>query len=45
MNISPHTKLMDLHGKVAIVTGGSVGIGFGISYRLAEAGAHVIIAA
>lgn len=45
MNITPHNKLMDLTDKVAIVTGGSVGIGFGISYRLAEAGVHVIIAA
>ncbi|MEM3208856.1 MAG: SDR family NAD(P)-dependent oxidoreductase [Candidatus Micrarchaeaceae archaeon] len=37
-------KLLDLTGKVAIVTGGAIGIGFGISYRLAEAGATVVIA-
>lgn len=33
-----------LTGKVAIVTGGAVGIGYGIAYRLAEAGAQVVIA-
>ncbi len=44
MNIISHTNLLDLAGKIAIVTGGSVGIGFGISYRLAEAGATVVIA-
>lgn len=37
-------ELLDLKGKRAIVTGGAVGIGFGISYRLAEAGAQVLIA-
>ncbi|MFH0873610.1 MAG: SDR family oxidoreductase [Candidatus Komeilibacteria bacterium] len=37
-------QLTDLSGKTAIVTGGAVGIGFGISYRLAEAGANVVIA-
>lgn len=37
-------SLMDLSGKTAIVTGGAMGIGYGISYRLAEAGAKVIIA-
>lgn len=36
-------KLLDLTGKTAIVTG-AVGIGFGIAYRLAEAGANVMIA-
>lgn len=44
MNILPNNKLLDLSGKTAIVTGGSLGIGFGISSRLAEAGAKVIIA-
>ena len=37
-------ELLNLSGKRAIVTGGAVGIGYGISYRLAEAGAQVIIA-
>lgn len=40
----PINTLMNLSGKTAIVTGGALGIGFGIAYRLAEAGAYVIIA-
>lgn len=38
------SNLLDLSGKVAIVTGGAVGIGLGIVNRLAEAGASVMIA-
>ncbi|MBU4036583.1 MAG: SDR family NAD(P)-dependent oxidoreductase, partial [Proteobacteria bacterium] len=37
-------QLMNLEGKVAIVTGGALGIGEAISMRLAEAGASVLIA-
>lgn len=37
-------ELLNLSDKTAIVTGGARGIGFGISYRLAEAGARVLIA-
>lgn len=41
---TPLNKLFDLSGKVAIVTGGAVGIGLGIVDRLSEAGAAVMIA-
>lgn len=43
-NLIPNSKLLDLTGKTAIVTGGALGIGFGIALRLAEAGASVVIA-
>ncbi|MFA6278536.1 MAG: SDR family NAD(P)-dependent oxidoreductase [Candidatus Paceibacterota bacterium] len=38
------SECMDLSEKVAIVTGGAMGIGFAIASRLAEAGAKVLIA-
>jgi 2-deoxy-D-gluconate 3-dehydrogenase len=37
-------QLIDLKDKTAIITGGAMGIGFGIAYRLAEAGANIVIA-
>ena len=37
-------KLFDLHGRVAVVTGGNAGIGFGIATGLAQAGAAIVIA-
>ena len=37
-------KQFDLHGKVAIVTGGNGGIGLGIARGLAQAGADVAVA-
>ena len=40
--MKPINELLDLKGKTVVVTG-AVGIGFGIAYRLAEAGANVII--
>lgn len=44
MEIKPLQELLNLNGKAAIVTGGAKGIGYGISYRLAEAGAKVLVA-
>jgi len=38
------SQLLDLSGKVAIITGGAMGIGLAIARRLAEAGAAVMIA-
>jgi 2-dehydro-3-deoxy-D-gluconate 5-dehydrogenase len=38
-------QLFDLHGKVALVTGGNGGIGLGIAMGLANAGAHIVVAA
>lgn len=40
----PLNELVSLTDKKAIVTGGATGIGFAICYRLAEAGATVLIA-
>lgn len=37
-------ELLNLSGKAAVVTGGAKGIGQGIVYRLAEAGAKVLVA-
>lgn len=44
MEQKPNKELLTLSGKTAIVTGGAMGIGYGIAYRLAEAGANVTIA-
>lgn len=42
--MKPVSELVRLEGKAAIVTGGSKGIGQAIAYRLAEAGAKVLVA-
>jgi NAD(P)-dependent dehydrogenase (short-subunit alcohol dehydrogenase family) len=40
----PLAELISLRGRTAVVTGGARGIGLAIARRLAEAGAHVVIA-
>ena len=42
--MKPIAELLDLTGRSAVVTGGAKGIGAGIAYRLAEAGAAVLVA-
>ena len=41
--IANNLKKMDISGKIAIVTGGSGGIGEAISLKLAQANAKVIV--
>ena len=38
------SELFNLRGKTAVVTGGAMGIGYGIAKRLKEAGANLVIA-
>jgi NAD(P)-dependent dehydrogenase (short-subunit alcohol dehydrogenase family) len=40
----PDIAVPDLHGKLAVVTGANSGLGFGLTGRLARAGADVILA-
>ncbi|MCK9466671.1 MAG: SDR family NAD(P)-dependent oxidoreductase, partial [Thiopseudomonas sp.] len=42
--VQPVKDILNLKGKVAVVTGGAMGIGKAISYRLAESGASILIA-
>ncbi|WP_020658573.1 SDR family NAD(P)-dependent oxidoreductase [Amycolatopsis benzoatilytica] len=44
MTLPRGQDLISLTGRTAIVTGGAMGIGYGIAYRLAEAGAKVLVA-
>src|SRR4051795_13567396 len=43
MTSATNSEMGQLSSKIAIVTGGSSGIGFAIAQRLVESGAHVTI--
>ena len=44
VTMKPIAEFLDLTGKSAVATGRAKGIGAGIAYRLAEAGAAVLVA-
>ncbi len=44
MSATPHARLFDLTGRVALVTGGNKGLGKAMARGFAEAGADVVIA-
>ena len=43
LNFAKRTELADLHGRVALVTGGRVKIGYQAGLKLLRAGAHLIV--
>ena len=43
LNYSKRTELADLHGRVALLTGGRVKIGYQAGLKLLRAGAHLIV--
>ena len=43
LNFSKRTELADLHGRVALLTGGRVKIGYQTGLKLLRAGAHLIV--
>src|SRR5262249_60633008 len=42
-NYTKRTELADLHGRVAVLTGGRVKIGYQAGLKLLRAGAHLIV--
>ena len=40
----PIAKLVSLHGRAAVITGGAQGFGYAIARRFAEAGASLLLA-